>query len=439
MGVDIISFQPGTILYAANLNESFANAVNITGDTMTGPLVISTPGTALTGGNGTFNQTLNVGNQLFINNIEIGTGLQNAYNAANAAFIQANAGGNPAIVNSINAAFLRANANVQNQLTFTTSGGLTVNSGLSLTITGNNTVVLAANVATGSQVGMVQLTDSTTTTATTTAATANAVNTAMTFAQGAFRAANSYQAYMNAAFTQANNSTGGAAYATANAAFIQANAAFVEANSFQSVINTSYATANVSFSAYAEANSFQSVINSAHATANVSFSAYAEANSFQSVINSAHATANVSFSAYAEANSFQSVINTAFTTANNALPKSGGTITGSLTVNGTINSNTISLNHLIVGGKYTLSMTDSGTTIFYDNTAPLTINTASNLSVGFRVIVYQVNTGSVTVQAGPGTFLSARINGTNSIAAQNASISLVSWIANTFLMDGAII
>ena len=213
------------------------------------------------------------------------------------------------------------------------------------TIVANGTIILVANGASVGGVGVVQLNDTLTSNSNTLAATANAINALnlllqaeSNLIQSAYNEANSFQSVINtsyatanvsfSAFSEANSfqSVINTAYATANvvfSAYANANAALTEANSFQSVINTSYATANVAFLAYAnanaalaEANSFQSVINSAYTTANVSFAAFSEANSFQSVINTAYATANVSFSAFSEANSFQSVINTSYATAN---------------------------------------------------------------------------------------------------------------------------
>lgn len=288
-----------------------------------------------------------------------------------------------------------------------------------------------------------------------------------------------------------------------------ANGAFAEANAFQSVINTSYATANVAFSAYsqanvvitaysnanaalAEANAFQSVINSAFATANVAFSAYAqanvvitaysnanaalaEANAFQSIINSAYSTANVVSSVYASYNAFTVIANQSFvnitgngmtgalTTTNftsnigintgvifaNSIVTATGNITGqNFNSAGVVNTQSVMVKSINVGGTYVLGQNDSGTVIFFNNTNAFTVNTsAANTGAGaggagfqgFRVVLTQVNTGQVTVVQGPNTLLAPRITGNNSTSGQNASLSLVCFSANTFLLDGSLV
>ena len=70
-------------------------------------------------------------------------------------------------------------------------------------------------------------------------------------------------------------------------------------------------------SAYSKADSAYSTADSAYDKANA---AYDKANAAQSTANAAQSTANAA----------QSTANIARTTANNALPKSGGTMTGSL-------------------------------------------------------------------------------------------------------------
>lgn len=77
MPVNSVTFHDGTILYAANLTTSFSSAANISGDAFSGPVSIA--------------------------GIDIGSGLQNAYNTANASFIKANTSG------SISSAYNQAN------------------------------------------------------------------------------------------------------------------------------------------------------------------------------------------------------------------------------------------------------------------------------------------------------------------------------------------
>lgn len=162
MGVNS-GFLDTNILYAANLNTNFANCVNIAGDNLSG----------------TYRLPILIANtSVSINGIDIGSGLAQAAANANAAFLRANTG---------------AGAISNTQLTFiadTTHPGLTVNTGVNITLVGNNTLVLGANAGTTGQVGVVQLNDTTLSTSATLAATANSVNTVWGYAQSAFARAN---------------------------------------------------------------------------------------------------------------------------------------------------------------------------------------------------------------------------------------------------------
>src|ERR1700677_4395717 len=77
------------------------------------------------------------------NGIEIVSALMNAYNEANGAFARANAVGG-----LYNVALVAGN-------------GMTVNTGIVLTLSSNGTFVIAANNATTAAVGVVQLNDTT--------------------------------------------------------------------------------------------------------------------------------------------------------------------------------------------------------------------------------------------------------------------------------------
>jgi hypothetical protein len=169
--------------------------------------------------------------------------------------------------------------------------------------------------------------------------------------------ANSAGSYANSAFLQANSS-----YAQANGASIYANGAFAQANG--SFITANAATINVA-SAAVYANGAFTQANAAYTSQNV--------------------TGIYTNTAFAYANSAGSYANSAFTTANNALPKSGGTITGSLTVSqdvtvqgnlavlGTttsINTSSFVVNDslLVLGlGNYTSDILDIGFASHYNN------------------------------------------------------------------------
>jgi len=144
---------------------------------------------------------------------------------------------------------------------------------------------------------------------------------------------------------------------SANSSFIQANAAFASANAQAGVnltqntsitaafsaANTAYIYANAAFAA-ANTAAAGSVDQSARNTANASFdkanSAYSNAGTAQTTADNAATAAtnaqNSATAAYNQANTATNSAAAAFTTANNALPKSGGTITGSLVIDGNL-------------------------------------------------------------------------------------------------------
>ncbi len=55
------------------------------------------------------------------------------------------------------------------------------------------------------------------------------------------------------------------------------------------------------------------------------------------------------------------------------------------------------------GTAYTLSATDCGTTILFNNSAPVTLTTLNSLPAGCAIAVEQAGNGQVTVAAGSGT------------------------------------
>lgn len=180
----VTTFQPGAVLYAANLNTAFANTVNIAGDTMTGPLTLTFFKT--TNGVSYANGGLNTSST--INTVQLNVAGMNVYSTITAAFAQANTDATLA-----QAAFDRANSGgaAGGFQTIITANSITVNTGTSLTVSGNNTVILSANTGNLTQKGVVQLNDTVTSTSSVLAATANAVNTVWATANAAFIKANS--------------------------------------------------------------------------------------------------------------------------------------------------------------------------------------------------------------------------------------------------------
>jgi hypothetical protein len=201
-----------------------------------------------------------------------------------------------------------------------------------------------------------------------------------------YSAANSAGAYANSAFTKSN-----AAFGQANSAASYANSAFSSANTADSKAVTAGSYAN---SAYTQANTATTNALAASSYANAAFiqanAVYQYANTLSPEDNVARYTAN-SAALYANgafvqangasiyANGAFVQANAAFTVANNALPLTGGTINGSLTVtqNATINGN------LTVLG----STTSVNTSSFTVNDSLLTLGlgnyTSDILDIGF--------------------------------------------------------
>ena len=170
-------------------------------------------------------------------------------------------------------------------------------------------------------------------------------NTARDTANGAYSQANGAYAQANGAYAQANG-----AYSSANGAYAQANGAYSQANGAYAQANTAYGQANDAYSqantGYAQANAAYGQANAARGQANT---AYGQANDAYSQANTARGTAN---DAYSQANTARATANSAYAEANLKLNISGGTITGSLVVQGNLeilgNSTTLNVETLAV-------------------------------------------------------------------------------------------
>ena len=170
-------------------------------------------------------------------------------------------------------------------------------------------------------------------------------NTARDTANGAYSQANGAYAQANGAYAQANG-----AYSSANGAYAQANGAYSQANGAYAQANTAYGQANDAYSqantGYAQANAAYLQANAARGQANT---AYGQANDAYSQANTARGTAN---DAYGQANTARDTANSAYAEANLKLNISGGTITGSLVVQGNLeilgNSTTLNVETLAV-------------------------------------------------------------------------------------------
>jgi len=170
-------------------------------------------------------------------------------------------------------------------------------------------------------------------------------NTARDTANGAYAQANGAYGQANGAYAQANG-----AYSSANGAYAQANGAYSQANGAYAQANTAYGQANDAYSqantGYAQANAAYLQANAARGQANT---AYGQANDAYSQANTARGTAN---DAYSQANTARDTANSAYAEANLKLNISGGTITGSLVVQGNLeilgNSTTLNVETLAV-------------------------------------------------------------------------------------------
>jgi len=136
-------------------------------------------------------------------------------------------------------------------------------------------------------------------------------------------------------------------------------------------------------------------------------------------------------------------------TGNNRIQYSG-TNTFSIVAGGTnyctVNSMNMSVNgsitsaNLFVSNKtdnYTLTANDSGSVITMSNTASKTITVPTSLPVGFRCMVYMLNTGNVVIGNASGVTLNSR-SGSYTCSTRYGSISIFEYDTNSVIVDGAI-
>jgi F0F1-type ATP synthase epsilon subunit len=194
----------------------------------------------------------------------------------------------------------------------------------------------------------------------------NQANTDLVLAQSAFDKANSDFVHANSAFNLANSINNSsstnlaqAAFDKANSDFVHANSAFNKANSNFVFITSGYNQANSAYSsaisgtvlaqsAFDKANSDQILAQSAYNQANTASNnngtslaqaAYNQANTDLALAQAAYNQANTSYfngvSAFSQANTGVTIAGLAFNKANNALPLTGGTLSGTLNFSGT--------------------------------------------------------------------------------------------------------
>ena len=193
---------------------------------------------------------------------------------------------------------------------------------------------------------------------------------ARNIASAAYGQANAAFIQANAAFAQANATAGGLVTANSNITIIQGvdtgqNTRMTIIEGVDVTQNTNITTANnAAWAAYAAGNTNATNITAVNTYAG---SAYAQANSANILAQAAYTNSNAAF--------IQA--NAAFTTANAALPKSGGTITGSLSIS----------NDLTVTGNVNIS-------------GNLTYNQVQSVNIANSIIYLAANNSANLVDIG---------------------------------------
>ena len=109
--------------------------------------------------------------------------------------------------------------------------------------------------------------------------------------------------------------------------------------------------------------------------------------------------------------------------------------TTNMSVNGSITSANLSIRALTSG--YTLTNADSGAILTVSNTASTTITVPQGLPVGFRCMVYMINTGNVVISNAAGVTLNSR-TGTYTLSTRWGSVSVFEHTTDSVIVDGAI-
>jgi hypothetical protein len=87
--------------------------------------------------------------------------------------------------------------------------------------------------------------------------------------------------------------------------------------------------------------------------------------------------------------------------------------------------------------SYTLTGTDSGTLLTVSNTSTKTITVPASLPVGFRCVVYQLNTGNVVIGNAAGVTLNSR-TGSYTSSTRYGAVTVFVYAANSVIVDGSI-
>ncbi len=366
-----------TVKSTSVLLGATANAVNTVWATANAAYIATNAtNTYATSGYGIANSALNLASSAFNQANTDNVLAQAAFNTANATNTYASSG--YAIANSAlnlsQSAFNRANSGGVGggSQTIVTSNGITVNTGTSITVSGNNTISLSVNVGNTNQAGIVQLNDTINSGSTTQAATANAVSTVWNTAFAAFAKANTgggggaaiNQTVLTANGLTVNNGTSLSVFGN-NTIILSANignttqSGIVQLNdTINSGSTTLAATANAVNTVWATANA---AFNSTNATNTYAGSGYGIANSALNLSQSAYAltnsTTNLIGSVYPVVNGHTNLITSAFTRANAA-------IQNQLTL--------VSSNGITTNSATTLTVTGNATVFISANTGNTT-------------------------------------------------------------------
>ena len=109
--------------------------------------------------------------------------------------------------------------------------------------------------------------------------------------------------------------------------------------------------------------------------------------------------------------------------------------TTNMSVNGSITSANLFVRALT--SAYTLTNADSGSVLTVSNTAATTITVPQGLPVGFRCMVYMINTGNVVISNAAGVSLNSRSNN-YTISQRWASASIFEHATDSIIIDGSI-
>ena len=109
--------------------------------------------------------------------------------------------------------------------------------------------------------------------------------------------------------------------------------------------------------------------------------------------------------------------------------------TTNMSVNGSITSANLFVRALT--GSYTLTNADSGSVLTVSSTSASTITVPQGLPVGFRCMVYMINTGNVVIGNSAGVTLNSR-SGSYTVSQRWASASVFEHATDSIIVDGSV-